>query len=311
MAHAHAHDHHLHTARAFLVGVALNVVVVIVEVVYGVAAHSMALIADAGHNASDVIGLALAWGASLLGEREPSARRTYGLRRATILAALANAVLLLVATGGVGWQSILRLRAPVPVDGHAVSAVAAIAVVVNAASAALFVKDRARDLNVRSAFLHLAGDAAIALGVVVSGLLIAATGIAVLDPIVSLVVSALILATTWGVLRRSLDLLLDAVPEGIDPEAVRGYLAALPDVSEVHDLHIWAMSTTETALTAHLVVAEREGRPPEFLIEVCNVLRDRFAIGHSTLQLEPINAAPQNDAATEPPPACSLSRSAL
>jgi cobalt-zinc-cadmium efflux system protein len=272
----------------------------------------MALIADAGHNASDVIGLGLAWGASLLGAREPSARRTYGLRRMTILAALANSVLLLVATGGVGWQSILRLRNPVAVDGHAVMVVAAIAVGVNVISAALFLREGGHDLNVRSAFLHLAGDAAIALGVVVSGLLIAMTGLAILDPIVSLVVSLLILATTWGVLRRTLDLLLDAVPEGIDPEEVRAYLAALPDVSEVHDLHIWAMSTTETALTAHIVVADHDRKPPTFLIEVCKHLHERFAIGHATLQLEPLNLASETEKGAEAaPPECSLSRSAL
>jgi cobalt-zinc-cadmium efflux system protein len=308
MAHVHSS-----TARAFGIGVAINVAVVVVEIVYGVAARSMALVADAGHNASDVLGLALAWGATLLGAREPSARRTYGFRRVTIVAALANASMLLVATGGVGWQSILRLRDPAAVDGHTVMIVAALAVVANAASAALFLRDRHRDLNVRSAFLHLAGDAAIALGIVASGMVIALTGLSIVDPIVSLLVSLLILASTWGVLRRALDLLLDAVPEGIDAEAVRAYLAALPDVRDVHDLHIWAMSTTETALTVHLVVGgDAPKRERAFLIEVTGGLHEKFTIGHATLQLEPISAGTSDGGrdASADAHACSLARGA-
>jgi cobalt-zinc-cadmium efflux system protein len=295
-AHAHSHAHagahgHAHShapsghGRAFGIGIALNLAIVVVEVAYGVIGQSMALLADAAHNASDVLGLALAWTATILARSKPSRRHTYGLRRISILAALANAVLLLVGTGGVGWEAIRRMGSPGAVNARIVMLVAGAAVAVNGASALLFSRDRHTDLNVESAFLHLAGDAAIAAGVVASGFLVMTTGWSLIDPITSLVVSFLVLLSTWSLLKRSLNLALDAVPEGIDPEQVRVFLAKLPGVREIHDLHIWAMSTTENALTAHLVMPENAGSPA-FLGDVCKELHERFHIEHSTLQVE-------------------------
>jgi cobalt-zinc-cadmium efflux system protein len=294
MGHDHAHGGALPSyGRAFAIGIALNLAIVLVEVIGGVASRSMALVSDAAHNASDVVGLGLAWGATVLARRRPSLRRTYGLRRASILAALGNAVLLLVATGGVSWEAIRRLTAQTPpsVNAWTVVVVAGVAAAVNALSAMLFAADRNRDLNIGAAFTHLAGDALIALGVVASGLVVAATGWVRLDPLVALVVSALVLVATYGVLRRSLDLALDAVPEGIDPEGVRAFLAAVPGVVEVHDLHIWGMSTTEAVLTAHLVMPATSALDPCLLLELERALHDRFHIEHSTLQIEPQEAA--------------------
>ena len=295
MDHDHDHDHdHGHAlpkdhGRAFLIGIALNVTIVIIEVIYGLLSHSMALLADAGHNLSDVLGLVLALGATVLVKRKPTARRTYGFRKSSILAALANATLLLLVTGGVVWESIQRLRDPGIVHEKTVMIVAGIAVIINGASALLFLGGGKHDLNVRSAFLHLAGDAAIALGVVASGAIILFTGYYRLDPIVSILVSALILASTWSLLRQALDLVLDAVPEGVDPDKVRAYLCGLPNVTQVHDLHIWAMSTTETALTAHLVLGSgpREAR---FVGDVSHHLLDQFHIAHATIQIEEAGA---------------------
>ena len=288
MPHDHAH-HHEHAGggagRAFAIGVALNLGLVVVEVVYGLTARSMALLADAGHNLGDVLGLVLAGAAALLARRKPTKHRTYGYRRLTVLAALANAVLLLAATGGVVWESIRRLRAPEAVDTHTVIYVALGGVVVNAVSASLFFAGRGDDLNVRAAFSHLVGDAAIALGVVGAGLVMGWTGWLWVDPMTGLVVSVLILGMTWSLLRRSLDLVLDAVPEGIDIDAVRMFLEELPRVCEVHDLHVWAMSTTETALTAHLVMPA-DSREPAFLSGTCAKLQDRFGIAHATLQID-------------------------
>lgn len=286
--HAHAHGHSdtggQGLTTAFAVGVGLNTTFVVVEVVYGVLSHSMALVSDAGHNLSDVLGLALAWGAASLARRKPSKSRTYGLRRVTILAALANAVLLLVATGGVAWESVQRLAHPPGVDGKTVMIVAAIGVAVNGVSA-MFFRHGGSDLNVRAAFLHLVADAAVSVGVVITGFLVTKTGLALLDPLVSLLLAGLIVATAWGLLKRSLNLALDGVPDGIDVDAVRAHLAALPGVVEVHDLHIWAMSTTENALTAHLVMAG-EPAAPRFLGDVCAGLHAEFGIEHSTLQVE-------------------------
>jgi cobalt-zinc-cadmium efflux system protein len=295
--HGHGHEGHGHGAhlppetysRAFAAGIALNLAVVGAEIVYGVVGHSMALLSDAAHNASDVLGLALAWAATAVARRKPSARHTYGLRRMTILAALGNAVFLLVSTGGVGWEAIRRMGSPGQVDARVVMVVAGGAAVINGASALLFSKGRHKDLNLQSAFLHLAGDAAIAAGVVLSGLLVWKTGWMLLDPITSLVVSALVLLSTWSLLKASLNLALDAVPAGIDPEKVRAFLAELPGVTEIHDLHIWAMSTTENALTAHLVMPE-SGGSSTFLGDVCKALHERFHIEHSTLQVEPPDA---------------------
>jgi cobalt-zinc-cadmium efflux system protein len=286
MGHDHDHSHApANQGRAFVIGISLNLGIVVLEVVYGLLSHSMALVADAGHNLSDVLGLALAWGAARLAKRRPSKRRTYGLRKSSILAALANAMLLLVATGAVAWESIERIRNPGVVHGKMVIAVAAVAVVINGASALLFMRDRERDLNMRSAFLHLAGDAAIALGVVVSATIILFTGWYVLDPIVGILVSIVIFASTWSLLRESLDLGLDAVPEGIDPDKVRAHLRGLPGVTEVHDLHIWAMSTTETALTVHLVIPGGAG-VSGFFGELSKTLHDNFRIEHVTIQIE-------------------------
>jgi cobalt-zinc-cadmium efflux system protein len=249
----------------------------------------MALVADAGHNLSDVLGLVLALGATVLAKRKPTARRTYGFRKSSILAALANATLLLLVTGGVVWESIGRIRDPDIVHEKTVMIVAGVAVVINGASALLFLRGGKHDLNVRSAFLHLAGDAAIALGVVASGAIILFTGYYRLDPIVSIGVSVLILVSTWSLLRQALNLVLDAVPEGVDPDKVRAYLCGLPNVTEVHDLHIWPMSTTETALTAHLILRGGSSAPG-FLGDVSHHLLDEFKIAHATIQIESANA---------------------
>jgi cobalt-zinc-cadmium efflux system protein len=289
----HHHDHHGHghggTVRAFGIGVVLNFGLVVVEVVFGLLAHSMALLADAGHNLGDVLGLMLASGAAILAQRKPTKRRTYGYRRLTVFAALANAVLLLVATGGVMWESIRRLAAPERIDVQTVVFVALGGALVNGVSAALFFRGRGDDLNVRAAFVHLVGDAAISIGVVAASLLIRATGWLWADPATAIVVSLLILVSTWSLLRRSMDLVLDAVPEKIDIDAVRAFLEQRPQVRQVHDLHVWAMSTTETALTAHLVMPA-SSLQPTFVSGTCKELHDRFGIEHATLQVEPDDA---------------------
>ena len=286
--HDHGHGH-VHAPKdfgnAFLVGVVLNGGFVAAEVVFGVLANSLALLADAGHNLSDVLGLLLAWGVSVLVRRAPTKRFTYGLRSTSILAALINAALLLLVTGGIAWEAISRFRHPGDVQGMTVIVVAGVGVVINLATALLFMSGRKGDLNVRAAFTHMAGDAAIALGVVVAGISMLYTGWLWLDPVVSLVIAVLIVVGTWGLLRDSVSLALDAVPAGIDIEKVRGYLASDRGVSEVHDLHVWAMSTTETALTAHLVIPG--GYPGDALRnEICAELREHFSIDHATIQVE-------------------------
>ncbi len=287
--HGHAHGHgHAPGAvpqRAFTIGIALNVAFVALEAGAGLVTGSLALLADAGHNLSDVLGLVLAWGAVRLARRAPTSRRTYGWRRSSIMAALLNALLLLVAVGGIGWEAVRRAQEPVAVPGLPIIIVAGIGFLVNGATAALFLSSRRHDLNARGAFLHMAADAAVSLGVVASGAAILATGWAWLDPVVSLVIAVVILAGTWGLLREALDLVLDAVPPGIDPAAVRDHLAALPGVTAVHDLHIWALSTTEVALTAHLV--KPDPRDDDLLVaRAAGELRERFGIGHATLQWE-------------------------
>lgn len=283
---AHNHSHKPQNfGLAFAAAAALNIAFVIVQIIYGVLANSVALIADAGHNFGDVVGLLLAWAAYAVARRPATTRYTYGFRSATILAALANAVLLLVATGAIAWEAVRRFSAPGEVAGVTVMVVAAIGILVNAGSALLLASGRKGDLNIRGAFLHLIADAAVSAGVVVTGAAILFTGWAWLDPLASLVISAVIVWTTWGLLRELLTLSLGAVPEGIDPGAVRGYLAALPGVTGVHHLHIWAISTTETALTCHLVTP---GKHPgdAFLADVTDTLHDRFRIDHPTLQIE-------------------------
>jgi cobalt-zinc-cadmium efflux system protein len=260
-----------------------------VEAVAGLIADSTALLADAAHNFSDVLGLLLAWGATRLAAHRPTLRRTYGLRRSTILAALANALLVLVALGGVAWEALGRLRTAPEVDGGIVIAVAGAGVLVNGLSAALLASGRKHDVNVRIAYLHLAADAAVSLGVVLSATLLLFTGWNWLDPVTSLLVSLAVLVGTWGLLREALDLSLDAVPRKIDAQQVLVYLGGLPDVLDVHDLHIWSMSTTEVALTAHLVMTWSE-KPPEFLRRLEGELKEKFGIHHPTVQIDPAGA---------------------
>lgn len=292
--HAHHHAHHGHETpaqerrgndRAFAAGIALNLAFVAVEFIYGVLSQSMALLADAGHNLSDVLALALAWIASALGRREPSRRYTYGLRSSTILAALFNAMLLMLVVGAIVVEAAQRLMNPAPVAAQTVIWVALCGIAVNAVSALFFLRGRHHDLNMRGAFLHLAADAAVSAGVVLAGVGMLYTGWSWLDPAMSLAIAAVIIASTWGLLRDSLDLSLHAVPPRIDVGAVRGYLAQLDGVTLFHDLHIWGMSTTETALTVHLVMPG--GHPGDrFIARIAGELRERFGIGHATIQLE-------------------------
>ena len=279
-------QHHItNYGRAFAVGIALNILFVVVEVYYGWRADSLALMSDAGHNLSDVLGLMIAWGGFYLGNLRPSRKHTYGLGRATIMAAMFNALLLLLVVGGIAWESIERFRQPMPVEGGVVMAVAAIGVLVNGITAWLFMSGNRHDINMRGAFLHMAADALVSLGVVISGALFVFTGWAWLDPAISLVIALVILFGTWDLLRHSLRLSLDGVPAQIELDAVRVYLSALPEVDAVHDLHVWAMSTSETALTVHLVTCN--GNPgDDFLNRVAGELRDNFAINHTTIQIE-------------------------
>ena len=294
--HDHSHAGHAHDGgghahgpanfgRAFAIGIGLNVAFVAIEFAYGVLANSMALVADAGHNLSDVLGLVVAWIASVLSKRPPSARYTYGLGASSILAALFNAVLLLLAVGAIALEAIQRLLHPEPVAEVTVMVVAAIGIVINGLTAWLFASGRKGDLNIRGAFLHMVADAAVSAGVVVAAFVILLTGWLWLDPLTSLVIVGVIVWGTWSLLRDSLAMSVSAVPGHIDPQAVRRYLESCAGVSAVHDLHIWPMSTTETALTAHLVVPG--GHPgDEFLAIAATELRHRFGIGHATLQIE-------------------------
>lgn len=290
--HAHGHDHDggRGSQRAFRLGVALNAAFVVFELAAGIYGRSMALVADAAHNFGDVLGLLLAWGAMQLAERKPSARRTYGFRRSTILASVANAVLLLVGVGEVSWEAIGRLRTGSEARGGVMLGVAALGVVINAGSALSFLKGSRADANLRGAYLHLMADAAVSLGVVVAGVVVLLTRWTWVDAVVSIAVSVVILVGTWSLLRTSLDLALDAVPQGIEPAEVRNYLEGVDGVVEVHDLHIWAMSTTETALTAHLVMSPVASNP-RFLRDIGGELTRRFKIDHPTLQVEPPDIA--------------------
>jgi cobalt-zinc-cadmium efflux system protein len=288
--HGHGHHHHHHgdpvnNSRAFAWAIGLNTAFVAVEFSYGFMANSTALMADAGHNLSDVLGLTLAWGAAMLTRSAPNGRYTYGLRSSSILAALLNALLLMMACGAIGWEAVHRFSNPSPVAGMTVSVVAAIGVAINGLSAWLFLAGSKDDLNIRGAYQHMAADAAISLGVVLSGLAIMYTDWTWVDPAVSIVIVLLIVVSTWSLLRESLRLVLAAVPANVDAGKVEQFLQSQPGVSEMHDLHIWAMSTTETALTAHLVIPD--GYPGDSAIDaIVARLKTDFAIHHCTLQVE-------------------------
>jgi len=273
---------------AFAVGIALNLGFVIIEVAYGIFAHSLALIADAGHNMGDVLGLLLAWCATFLARTAPTDRRTYGLRSSSILAALFNAIFLLITVGAIAWEAIRRFGDPTIVEARTVIWVSAIGILINTVTALMFMSGRKRDLNIRAAFLHMAADAGVSLGVVVAGFLIIATGWLWIDPVISLAIAAVITLGTWSLLRDSVNLALHAVPLGIEVAEVRQYLYSLPHVTEVHDLHVWPMSTTETALTAHLVrdVADCDCA---LLDQAARDLHHKFEIQHTTLQFETLD----------------------
>jgi len=288
MAHAHSGNHDALTGvgRLFAVGVTLNVGFVIVEALYGWRAGSLALLADAFHNLSDVGGLLLAWAGLAAGRLAPNERHTYGWRRGSILASFGNAVLLLVAMGSLAWEAAHRLGTPVTIDGGTVVVVAAVGVVVNATTAALFFRGRKGDLNLRAAFLHMAADALVSLGVMAAGAIYLWLGWGWVDPVASLIVAAVVVAGTWTLFRDSLHLLFDGVPRGIDIRDVRATLLALPGVQGLHELHVWGMATSETALTAHLVVNEPQADRDLLLRSATHLLEDRFKIRHVTLQLE-------------------------
>ena len=279
--HPHSHNHD----RAFAVGIALNVLFVLVEAYYGWLAGSLALLSDAGHNLSDVLGLLMAWGGFYLARLRPSRKHTYGLGRATIMAAIFNALVLLVAVGGIVWEAIARFSNPVPIEGGIVMLVAAIGVIINGITAWLFMSGSKGDLNLRGAFLHMAADALVSLGVVAAAALFIWTGWTWLDPAISLVIALVILFGTWDLLRHALHLSLDGVPASIELGEVSDYLTTLPGVKAIHDLHVWAMSTSETALTVHLIMPD--GQPDgDFLCRIAKALHDEFDIDHTTIQVE-------------------------
>ena len=286
--HSHGHGHAQPAAgfgRAFAIGITLNLIFVLVEAVFGVLANSMALLADAGHNLADVLGLVVAWAAYGLSKRRPSERFTFGLRGSSILAALFNTIFLLLACGGIAWEALRRFGTPPVVQGDVVMAVAGVGIAINLGTALLFARGRKGDINIRGAFLHMAADAAVSAGVVLSGFLVLRTGIAWIDPAVSLVIVGVILAGSWGLFRESLAMSLNAVPIGIDPAAVAERLRVVPGVARVHHIHIWPTSTTETALTAHLVMPA--GHPgDDFLASIAHVMEHDFAISHTTFQVE-------------------------
>jgi cobalt-zinc-cadmium efflux system protein len=287
--HSHSHSHGVGHApasfdRAFGIGIALNIAFVAIEAFYGLKIGSLALLADAGHNLSDVIGLVLAWGGALAGRLRPDARHTYGWKRASILAAFINALLLLVAMGSLAWEAVHRLQTPQAVEGLTIMVVAGIGIVVNAATALLFMRGRKADLNIRGAFLHMAADALVSAGVVVAGGLALWFGWNWLDPVVSLLIAAVIVAGTWSLFKQSLHLLFDGVPEGVDLHAVQALLESMPGVERVHDLHIWAMGTSEIAMTAHLVMPQGQA-DDAFLKQATDELHEHFGIEHATIQV--------------------------
>jgi len=310
MAHAHHHDHddhaghshgpggHVHApasfGKAFAIGITLNTVFVVVEAVYGYASGSMALVADAGHNLSDVLGLIAAWTAAVLSQRAATPRYTYGLKGSSILAALFNAVFLLVAVGAIAWEAMHRLFNPEPVTEITVIVVATIGIAINGVTAWLFASGRNSDLNIRGAYLHMVADAAVSVGVVIAAIVIMFTGWLWIDAVTSLAICVLIVWGTWSLLRDSTAMSLAAVPRGIDPVAVRAYLEKCPGVADVHDLHIWPMSTTEVALTCHLVIPSGAAGDA-YLMDICARLKRDFGIAHATIQIE-----------TDPNLACAL-----
>lgn len=283
----HGHSHvPAEFGHAFAIGIVLNAVFVAIEAFFGWKINSLALLADAGHNLSDVAGLALAWGGVLAAKRRPDSKHTYGWKRASILAAFINAVVLLVAMGSLGWEAALRLRAPEATEGWTMIGVATVGILVNTATALLFMRGSKGDLNIRGAFLHMAADALVSLGVVIGGAMYLWQGWAWIDPIMSIAIAIIIVAGTWGLFKQSLHLLFDGVPEGVDMVAVRGVLLALPGVAGVHDLHVWAMGSAQTALTAHLVLSGEGVDTGGVLLDAEHALHTHFEIRHVTLQLE-------------------------
>lgn len=288
MAHSHEHSHgnagETDYSRAFALGIGLNIAFVAVEIIYGLIANSSALLADAGHNASDVLGLVFAWTAARLATIKPKGKYTYGLRKTTILVSILNAFLLFGAVVAIGWDAVGKLYDPEPVAGTPVMIVAAIGVVINTLTALLFMKGQKEDLNIKGAFLHMAADAGVSLGVVVAGLLINITGLQWIDPITSFLIIAVILWGTWNLFTDSVDLALDAVPKQIDVDKVRDFLLSQSGVQNIHDLHIWAMSTTKVALSVHIITSVQTDS--SFIQEIQHSLREKFNIGHTTIQIE-------------------------
>ncbi|KYJ87246.1 cation diffusion facilitator family transporter [Sulfurovum riftiae] len=272
--------------RAFAIGVILNVGFVIIEAVYGLLSNSLSLLADAGHNLSDVLGLLLAWGASWLATKAVSQKRTYGFKKVTVLASLISAVLLILALAGILYEALERFKEPHPVEGMTVIVVAGIGVLINTATALLFMKDQKNDLNIRGAFLHMAADAIVSLGVVIAGIVILYKGWLWVDPLVSIVIAVVIFIGTWGLLRDSVNYTIDAVPKGVETEKVKAYLMGLGEVESLHDLHIWPLSTTETALSVHLVLKEKLNDPNTFLHDIQEAMHVQFDIEHTTVQIE-------------------------
>lgn len=286
--HSHGHEHShapINYGFAFGFGIILNSIFIIIEIIYGIIGDSLALLADAGHNVSDVLGLIIAWIAVWLGKKAPTKKRTYGYKRSSILAALFNALFLLVAIGAIGWEAIQRFGSPAPVAGKTVIIVALIGIVINGLTALLFMAGRKNDLNIRGAFLHMAADALVSLGVVIAGFIIIWTGWDWIDPFISLVIVAVIFFGTWGLLKESINLSLDAVPEGMDINNIKEYLSGIPTILEVHDLHVWGMSTTEAALTVHLIRSEINNND-KLLQKLTKELHDVFGIEHATIQIE-------------------------
>ena len=286
MSHNHSHNHHsVNYSKFFAIGVILNGIFVVIEATYGILAKSMALLADAGHNLSDILSLLLAWGAALLAARAATDQRTYGFRKTTIMASLISAIVLLIALGGITLEAIGRFSDPEAIQGSTMIIVAAIGVVINTTTALLFVSGRKADLNIRAAFLHMAADAGVSFGVVVTGIIIVFTDWSWIDPLISLLIVAIILIGTWSLLRDSINLAIDSVPKNIDVAEIKQYLRSQENVCQIHDLHIWSLSTTEIAMSVHLIVSDKPANN-NFLFEIQQHLHDHFGIEHATIQIE-------------------------